>query len=103
MDGDPDYYHGEGIQGVRHFALWPLANAAISCFGTPVWPADVPEPTSWLEFDVDDVGAASKTLKAKGCRLLVDNRQEPWGQTVTRLLSPEGLLIGITYTPWLRE
>ena len=31
-----------------------------------------------------------------------DNRKEPWGQTVTRLLSPEGILIGITLTPWLR-
>ncbi|PLP37801.1 glyoxalase, partial [Klebsiella variicola] len=26
----------------------------------------------------------------------------PWGQTVTRLLSPEGLLAGLTVTPWLR-
>jgi hypothetical protein len=32
----------------------------------------------------------------------VDNRTEPWGQTVSRLLSPEGLLIGITFTPWMR-
>ncbi|MBX9334644.1 MAG: glyoxalase, partial [Serratia marcescens] len=23
-------------------------------------------------------------------------------QSVTRLLSPEGLLVGVTYTPWLR-
>ena len=27
----------------------------------------------------------------------------PWGQTVTRLLSPEGLLTGVTFTPWLRD
>jgi catechol 2,3-dioxygenase-like lactoylglutathione lyase family enzyme len=102
MPQDPDYLHGEGIDGVKHFALWPLANAAQSCFGTPEWPASVPAPTSWLEFDVEDVGAASEILKQRGCRLLVDNRKEPWGQTVTRLLSPEGILIGITFTPWLR-
>jgi hypothetical protein len=27
---------------------------------------------------------------------------EPWGQTVTRLLGPEGLLVGITHTPSMR-
>ena len=86
----------------RHFALWPLAEAAQSCFGTNVWPADVAEPHSWLEFDVEDVAVASAHLKKQGYKLLVDARKEPWGQTVTRLLSPEGLLVGITYTPWLR-
>lgn len=59
-------------------------------------------PQAWLEFDVEDVAAASAVLKARGYQLLVDNRMEPWGQTVTRLLSPEGILVGITFTPWLR-
>jgi len=59
-------------------------------------------PQAWLEFDVEDVAAASAVLKGRGYRLLVDNRTEPWGQTVTRLLSPEGILVGITFTPWLR-
>ena len=27
------YYHGEKLDGVRHFALWPLSEAAQSCFG----------------------------------------------------------------------
>jgi hypothetical protein len=30
-------------------------------------------------------------------------RKEPWGQVVTRLLGPEGLLVGITYTPLIRK
>lgn len=98
----PDYYHGEKIDGVRHFALWPLSQAAQSCFGVDTWPKDVAEPHSWLEFDVDDVASASAALKARGYRLLVEARLEPWGQTVTRLLSPEGILVGITFTPWLR-
>jgi len=34
--------------------------------------------------------------------LLVSEKVEPWGQTVTRMLSPEGLLVGLNYTPWLR-
>jgi catechol 2,3-dioxygenase-like lactoylglutathione lyase family enzyme len=103
MEGDSDYLVSEDLEGVRHFGLWPLASAAQSCFGAAEWPSDVPAPNAWMEFDVDDVGAASETLKAQGCRLLVDNREEPWGQTVTRLLSPEGILIGITFTPWLRS
>ena len=102
MPNDETYLHAEGIDGVRHFALWPLAQAAQSCFGSPQWPASVPEPKSWLEFDVEDVGTASAELQRRGYQLLVNNRKEPWGQTVTRLLSPEGILIGITFTPWLR-
>jgi len=35
-------------------------------------------PQSWLEFDVEDVAAASAVLKGRGYRLLVDNRTEPW-------------------------
>src|SRR4051812_24294766 len=95
--GNPDYLHSEKLPGVKHFALWPLREAAQSCFGTDVWPADVPVPHSWLEFDVEDVAAASALLKNRGYRLLVDSRAEPWGQTVTRLLSPEGMLVGVTF------
>src|SRR4029450_4590593 len=97
-----DYYHGERLDGVRHFALWPLALAAESCFGTALWPDRVPAPHSWLEVDVEDVATATQVLKDRGYTLLVDCRKEPWGQTVTRMLSPEGILIGITFTPWLR-
>ena len=97
------YMHTDKIEGVRHFALWPLAQAAQSCFGTDAWPADIPVPHSWLEFDVEDVAAASEELKRKGCKLLVSARKEPWGQTVTRLLSPEGILVGVTFTPALRK
>jgi hypothetical protein len=34
---------------------------------------------------------------------LMEAKKEPWGQTVTRLLSPEGILVGLTYTPGMRE
>ncbi len=97
------YVHTGKLNGVKHFALWPLSQAAQSCFGVDKWPDDVPAPTSWLEFDVEDVAAASKELKAKGCKLLVEGRIEPWGQTVTRLLSPEGILVGLTITPSMRN
>ena len=51
---------------------------------------------------MQDLDLATRVLSEKGYRLLVANRMEPWGQTVTRLLSPEGLLTGLTITPWLR-
>ena len=103
MPNDGTYLHAEGMDGVKHFALWPLSQAAESCFGTNEWPSSIPAPTSWIEFDVDEVGTASAELERRGYKLLVNNRKEPWGQTVTRLLSPEGILIGVTYTPWLRK
>ena len=99
---DGGYLHTEKIAGVKHFALWPLSQAAQSCFGTDAWPKGVPIPHSWLEFDVRDVEAASEELRQKGYKLRVSMRKEPWGQTVTRLLSPEGILVGVTYTPSLR-
>jgi hypothetical protein len=98
-----EYLHTEEVDGARAFAVWPLSQAAESCFGTTEWPGDIPRPQAWLEFDVEDVEAATQELEAAGYKLLVRNRTEPWGQTVTRLISPEGLLVGVTMTPWMRE
>lgn len=97
-----DYVHSDQLAGTKHFGLWPLAEAAESCFGARAWPAHVPVPQATLELEVDDVDAAAKELEAKGHALLHGARTEPWGQTVARLLSPEGLLIGLSLTPWLR-
>ena len=97
------YLHTGGLDGVKHFALWPLAHAAGSCFGTDRWPASHPVPQGWIEFDVRDVAKATAELQAQGYELLVAMRREPWGQTVTRLLGPEGLLVGMTHTPSMRQ
>jgi hypothetical protein len=102
MDHDPEYLHTQKLDGVRYFALWPLENAAQAVFGKKEWPGDLPVPNAWLELDVEDVASATEVLKQRGYRLLVDNRKEPWGQTVTRLSSPEGILVGVTFTPWQR-
>ncbi len=96
------YLHTEALDGVKSFALWPLSQAAQSCFGTDAWPNELPVPQAWLEFDVDDVEQATAELETQGYRMLVKARKEPWGQTVSRLLGPEGLLLGITFTPWMR-
>jgi len=96
------YLYTGGLAGAKHFALWPLAQAAQSCFGSDAWPAGIPTPQAWLEFEVDDVERATADLELRGYRMLVRSKTEPWGQTVSRFLSPEGLLVGVTFTPALR-
>lgn len=103
LEGDSTYLHTGAIDGVRHIALWPLLGAAESCFGATTWPADVPVPHAWIEFDVQDIEEATKELEDRGYHPLVAGRTEPWGQVVTRFLSPEGLLIGLTVTPSMRS
>lgn len=58
---------------------------------------------AWLEFDVDSVENATAELESRGYRMLIKNKKEPWGQTVSRFISPEGLLVGVTATPLMRE
>jgi catechol 2,3-dioxygenase-like lactoylglutathione lyase family enzyme len=98
------YIHSESVPGSRSFGVWPLAEAARACVGTSEWPADCPVPQASIEFDVADadaVRAAEAELRAAGYEILHDARTEPWGQTVVRFLSPEGLIIGISYAPLL--
>lgn len=98
-----DYAYTDRLDGVKHFGLWPLHEAAQACFGTQVWPDDVPVPQASLEFEVADVAAAAAELEDQGYRLLHGARTEPWDQTIARLLSPDGLLVGVCYTPWFHD
>lgn len=100
----PGYFTNDDLEGVKAFAMWPLAQAAEATFGTPEWPADLPTPQAWLELDVESAAAVATAvdeLRAKGHRVLREAHEEPWGQTTARFLSPEGLLVGITFTPWM--
>jgi hypothetical protein len=97
------YLHTEAMPGAKTFALWPLSQAAQSCFGKDRWPDNIAAPQAWLEFDVDSVESATAELESRGYRMLIKNKKEPWGQTVSRFISPEGLLVGATFTPLMRE
>jgi catechol 2,3-dioxygenase-like lactoylglutathione lyase family enzyme len=102
----PGYFTNYDLDGVKAFAMWPLSQAAEATFGRAEWPVDVPTPQAWIELDVESaeaVGAAVAEMQAGGHRLLREGHEEPWGQTTSRLLSPEGLLVGITFTPWMHE
>lgn len=73
-------------------------------FGTDEWPSERPVPQVSIEFDVADaamVAPAAAELEQAGYELLHETRQEPWGQTVARLQSPEGAVVGISYAPLL--
>jgi catechol 2,3-dioxygenase-like lactoylglutathione lyase family enzyme len=104
-EGD-DYYFSESIGGSKHFGVWPLSQAAEACFGSREWPADRPIPQACIEFevaDLDSVTVAAQELQAKGYALLHDARAEPWGQTVARILTGEGVIVGISYAPWMHQ
>ncbi len=47
--------------------------------------------------DAQAVAAAAAELQRAGHELLHPPRTEPWGQTVTRLLTEDGLIVGISY------
>jgi catechol 2,3-dioxygenase-like lactoylglutathione lyase family enzyme len=103
---NPDYVAMDGFGGVKHFGVWPLADAAQSCFGAREWPAEVPVPQATIEFELrsaDAVAEGARELESRGHTLIHGRRTEPWGQVLARLLGPEGLLIGLSFAPWLHE
>lgn len=102
FEGQVGSYRFTGqLDGAKHFGLWPLSEAATACFGTATWPADRPTPQASLEFEVDDVAGAAATLERAGHALVHGPKEEPWGQTIARLLSADGLLVGVCVTPGL--
>jgi catechol 2,3-dioxygenase-like lactoylglutathione lyase family enzyme len=97
-----DYVWTDKLEGAKHFAVWPLSQAAEACFGTSEWPADRPVPQVSIEFevaDVESVRTACDELEAAGHALLHPAREEPWGQTVARLQANEGSIVGISFIP----
>jgi catechol 2,3-dioxygenase-like lactoylglutathione lyase family enzyme len=101
-----DYVFADNLDGSKHFGVWPLAEAAQACFGSPIWPSDRPVPQASIEFDVADparVETAANELQAKGYELLHAARTEPWGQIVARIQTPEGLILGISYVPSMHQ
>ncbi len=102
----PGYFATDDLEGVKALAMWPLSQAAEATFGSADWPADLPTPQAWIELDLESaeaVAAAVDEMRAAGHRVLREAHEEPWGQTTARFLSPEGLLVGLTFTPWMHK
>jgi catechol 2,3-dioxygenase-like lactoylglutathione lyase family enzyme len=96
------YLHSEDIDGSKSFGVWPLTEAAQACFGTADWPAGRPVPQVSIEFEVANAGTvqvAADEFKDRGFTLLHDARTAPWGQTVARLQSSDGAIVGLSYVP----
>ncbi len=98
-----DYVFTERLPGANHFGVWPLAEAAQACFGQPTWPDTHPVPQASVEFEVDDVEAAARELEEQGYTLLHRARTEPWKPVIARVQTPDGVIVGVCYTPWLHE
>ncbi len=104
-DSDPDseYLASDDVEGAKHLGVWPLGQAAHSCFGQDTWPDTHPVPQATIEFEVDDVEAAAQELVAGGYRLVHEARTEPWQQVIARVQAADGLLVGVCFTPWLHQ
>jgi hypothetical protein len=88
------YWHSEKIAGTKHFGVWPLRQAAQACFGVDVWPSDRPVPQASVEFEATDAASVAQAvveLQEKGHTLIHDARTEPWGQTVARMQTSDGM------------
>ncbi len=106
LEDEDGYLSTDTLKGITHFGVWPIEAAARACFGEETWPADVPIPQATIEFELEDssaVQAGAEELAGLGYELIHETKQEPWGQTLARFLSPEGLLIGLSHAPWLHE
>jgi catechol 2,3-dioxygenase-like lactoylglutathione lyase family enzyme len=102
--GGTAYHASEHVAGAKHFGVWPLEEAAQACFGTDAWPAGRAIPQMSIEFDVAteaDVERGAAELRERGFELLHGARKEPWGQTVARLQSVDGAIVGISFAPWM--
>ena len=102
--GADEYLSSDEIEGAKHFGVWVLSEASMACFGTDTWPSDRQVPQATIEFEVaspEAVAEAATELEAKGHDLIHGAKAEPWGQTMARLQTPDGLLMGISFTPWM--
>jgi catechol 2,3-dioxygenase-like lactoylglutathione lyase family enzyme len=106
LEAQEEYLFVDKFPGSNHFGVWPLSMAAQSCFGSDEWPVEFPEPTSTIEFElgsIEEVASAVDELKAKGQGFVHEIKEEPWGQSIARFVSPESVLIGLSYAPWLHD
>ena len=100
---DGEYFQSERIAATRPFGL--AASQAPACLARPSGPARRPVPQATVEFEVESPSAvteAAAELEARGHTLLHPARTDP-GATVARILSPEGLIVGVSYAPWLHD
>jgi hypothetical protein len=63
-------------------------------------------PQVSIELEVDSPDAVPRALSelgGLGYPALHQARTEPWGQTVARIMTSEGAIVGISYAPWMHQ
>ena len=95
-------YETVEVAGTLHFGLWARKAAAEATFGSKEAAERVPLGFT-VEFEVDEVEAASKSIASEGWTLSQPRKKEDWGQVTSRFISPGGSLSGISETPWARD
>jgi len=84
----------------RKSNTWPIRSPSSAL----IWSTTLPFIDSIVRrADAAAVGPAARELEQAGYELRHPPREEPWGQTVARLQSPEGAIVGISYAPVLHD
>lgn len=89
------------VPGILHFGIWNRGHAALATYGTRDAADRIPLGFT-LEFEVDDVDTAAKTVAQAGLEVVQPPHMEPWGQKTTRAVALGGGLLGFAETPWGR-
>jgi catechol 2,3-dioxygenase-like lactoylglutathione lyase family enzyme len=97
-----DDYAVLAVPGVLHFGIWNRAHAAESIFGSRELADSVPLGYT-IEFEVESVDEAARTLEESAVTLVQGPQMEPWGQKSCRAVALGGNVLGFAETPWGRE
>ena len=62
------YLHTEALKGAKSFALWPLSQAAHSCFGEDSWPHEIPAPRCEKRDSVSHAGTPNARATSRANR-----------------------------------
>jgi hypothetical protein len=62
-----DYWHTEQLPGTKHFAIWPLREAAEACFSAggcePSGGDPVPNEAIYLQLEAGEEGLGSRSIE----------------------------------------
>lgn len=97
-----DDYAVVAVPGVLHFGIWNRAHAAESIFGSRDAADSVPLGYT-IEFEVDSVDDAARTLEESVVTVFQGPQVEPWGQKSCRAVALGGGVLGFAETPWGRQ
>ena len=94
-----DYVFTETLPGVKHFGLWPLSQAAQSCFRVGALAGGARRAASHRRVRGARRRRSRRGTPGEGLHADALGEDRALGSTIARLLSPEGLLVGLSHIP----